>query len=118
MVVKTIKNARLKIENKPTYLSVLSGLCFTYSLKVIKLASEDISVPTPPILTPTSSACQLLVNLDKSIADGTLLITWQERTGTSKGFTFISDDSADDINGMRAVLPANMKNITKVKSKP
>ena len=55
-VVNIIKNEKLNKENRPTYLAVLFGLCLTYSLKVIKLASEDISVPTPPTFTPTSNA--------------------------------------------------------------
>ena len=53
-MVKTDKNAKLKRENKRIYFPILFGSCFAYSWKVIKLASEEISVPVPPILTPTS----------------------------------------------------------------
>ena len=100
------------------YFSVLFGLCLVYSLKVIRLASDEISVPTPPMFTPTSKACQLEVNLDKSIADGTLLINWHDITGTSSGLVSINDERAVDIAGILAVLPANIKNATKVNSKP
>ena len=47
---------KLKSEKRRIYLPLLPGLCLTYSRKVIRLASEAMSVPAPPILTPTSSS--------------------------------------------------------------
>ena len=48
------------------------------------------------MFTPRRSACQLVVNLDKSIADGTLLITWQERAETINGFYSITLPKPED----------------------
>lgn len=53
---KINKNEKFIIENSPTYLSVPFGSLFTYSLSVIRLAREDINVPTPPIFTPRSKS--------------------------------------------------------------
>ena len=73
--VKMPRNAKLNAENKRTYFPVFPFVFEVYSRKVIKLASEAMSVPAPPIFTPTSKGCQAVVNCDKRIADGTLLIT-------------------------------------------
>ena len=54
--VKIIKNAKLNAENNAIYLPALPGLCEVYSRKVIKLASEEIKVPTPPIFTPSNNS--------------------------------------------------------------
>ena len=54
--VKINKNAKLNAENKAIYLPVFPGLCFPYSRKVIRLAREEISVPTPPIFTPNNKS--------------------------------------------------------------
>lgn len=54
--VNMIRNPKLNAEKSPIYLSALPELCFVYSLKVIRLASEEISVPTPPIFTPSKSS--------------------------------------------------------------
>ena len=53
--VKIPKKAKLNAENKSMYLPTLCGFLEVYSRKVIKLASDDMSVPTPPIFTPTRS---------------------------------------------------------------
>ena len=52
-IIKIPRNAKLKSENFIMYLRVCPGSCFEYSLKVIRLAREDIRLPTPPILTPS-----------------------------------------------------------------
>ena len=72
--VKTPKKAKLNAEKSSKYFPPFPGLCFVYSRKVIKLANEEMSVPTPPIFTPTRRDCQLEVNCESKIADGTLLI--------------------------------------------
>ena len=54
--VKIIKKAKLNAENNAIYLPALPGLCEVYSRKVIKLASDEISVPTPPMFTPNNNA--------------------------------------------------------------
>ena len=41
-------------ENFAIYSAVFPGALFAYSRKVIRLASDAISVPTPPTFTPTS----------------------------------------------------------------
>lgn len=55
-ITRIIKNEKLIKENSPRYFNFLFGLCLIYSLKVIRLASEAISVPTPPILTPNNKS--------------------------------------------------------------
>ena len=72
--VSRIKNPKLNAEKRRIYFPAFPGSRFVYSRNVIKLASEEISVPTPPIFTPTSNARQSLVNCGKSIAEGTLLM--------------------------------------------
>jgi hypothetical protein len=52
--VRMIRKAKLNAENCNMYLPVFSGLCEEYSRKVIRLAKDEIKVPTPPMLTPTS----------------------------------------------------------------
>ena len=54
--VRIPRNAKLKTENFTIYAVLLPGLCFTYSRKVIRLASDAISVPAPPMFTPTRSS--------------------------------------------------------------
>ena len=51
-----IKNAKLNAENLTIYDLILCGAYLLYSRNVIRLARDDISVPTPPILTPTNNA--------------------------------------------------------------
>ena len=46
------KNPKLNAENNAMYFPVPLGSCLVYSLNVIRLAREEISVPTPPIFTP------------------------------------------------------------------
>ena len=50
------RNEKLKREKIKRYLPPLPGLCCVYSLKVIRLANEEIIVPHPPIFTPTRSS--------------------------------------------------------------
>ena len=52
--VSKIKKAKLKREKRSRYLPVFFGSRREYSRKVIKLAKEEMSVPTPPIFTPTN----------------------------------------------------------------
>ena len=59
--VSNIRNPKLNSEKSLIYFIALPGLCFVYSLKVIRLASEEISVPTPPIFTPRRSPIQAKV---------------------------------------------------------
>ena len=100
------------------YFPALCGFLEVYSRKVIKLASDDMSVPTPPIFTPTRSGAKSLVNCESKIADGTLLITWQERVATSSGLFCMSDANNRSTAEILAILPAKIKNATKVKSNP
>ena len=46
----------LYAKNSFIYPRIFSGSCFRYSLKVIRLASEAMSVPVPPIFTATSNS--------------------------------------------------------------
>lgn len=100
------------------YLPALPPDFDVYSLNVIRDASEEINVPTPPILTPTRRAFQLLVNCESKIAEGTLLIIWQEKTDTNKGLFCIKLLNRFCTADIRAIFPEKMKNIKKVKSKP
>ena len=54
--VRTTRNNRLKAVNTPRYLRAFSRLCEVYSLNVIRLARDAISVPAPPIFTPIRSS--------------------------------------------------------------
>ena len=56
MTKRIPKKPKLNKENKPIYFRVLPLLCLVYSLKVIKLANEAMSVPAPPILTPINNS--------------------------------------------------------------
>lgn len=47
------KKPKLNIENSAMYFFVFPGQTELYCLNVIRLAREAISVPTPPILTPS-----------------------------------------------------------------
>lgn len=116
--VNTPKNEKLKAEKSSMYFHALSPDLDVYSRKVIREAREEISVPTPPIFTPTSKAFQLLVNCDNKIAEGTLLMIWQESTDTSNGFLRIKPLNSVCTAGMRAIFPEKMKNIKKVKRSP
>ena len=89
-----------------------------YIFSVIRLASEEINVPTPPIFTPTSNAFQLEVNCESKIADGTLLITWQDKAEKSNTFLFNNAENIRDTAGILAIFPAKIKKATNVKSKP
>lgn len=55
-IVRTIRKPKLNAENKPIYCAVFPFTCEVYSRKVIRLASDEIRVPTPPIFTPRSSS--------------------------------------------------------------
>ena len=74
IVVKMPKKAKLKAEKSNIYFHAFPCVFDVYSRKVIREAREEISVPTPPILTPTRSGCQAVVNCESKIADGTLLM--------------------------------------------
>ena len=112
------RKAKLNAEKSNKYFFVDFGLCLVYSRKVIKLASEEMSVPQPPIFTPSKSAGYSSVNCESRIADGTLLITWQDALETSKAFFSIKYPKASCTAGIRAIFPEKMKNATKVNSKP
>lgn len=51
--VRTIRKLKLNAEKDAIYRPVLPGLRVLYCLSVIRLASDAISVPTPPMLTPS-----------------------------------------------------------------
>ena len=50
------RNEKLNAENTARYFLAFPVLWRVYSLKVIRLASEEMIVPQPPILTPMSSS--------------------------------------------------------------
>ena len=50
------KNAKLNAEKSKIYFFAPPWSCFVYSRKVIRLAREEINVPTPPMLTPYKRA--------------------------------------------------------------
>ena len=56
MKIRTIRKIKLISENLATYEKVLPGFRLVYSRNVIRLASEAISVPVPPIFTPRSKS--------------------------------------------------------------
>lgn len=51
--VSIARKPKLNAEKVRIYFKVLPGLWLVYSLKVIRLARDAISVPVPPIFTPT-----------------------------------------------------------------
>ena len=115
--IRITKNSILSVANLSIYLSVFPGWSLVYALNVIRLARDAMSVPTPPILTPSSSSCQLSVNRDSRMAEGTLLMHWQERVDTTS--TDLSSRAAMNCStaGIRAMLPEKMKKHTKVNSR-
>ena len=74
-------------------------------------------MPAPPMFTPISSSRQLAVNCDSSIAEGTLLMNWQDRALTSRVFLLRRAEKKERTPSMRDILPANIKKKTKVKSR-
>ena len=51
-----IKNPKFRAEKSPRYFKVLPLTCEVYSRNVIRLARDEISVPTPPMFTPRSNS--------------------------------------------------------------
>ena len=82
----------------------------------MRLAIEAISVPKPPIFTPTSSAGQSVVNPEMRIAAGTFEIAWLATAPTNKARPSTSAATASRTASMRAALPTNIKNATNVSS--
>ena len=66
--VRIIKKPKFSAEKRPIYLRVFPLTWEVYSRNVIRLAREEIRVPTPPILTPTRSSLQFSVNSERRIA--------------------------------------------------
>ena len=54
--VKIIKKPKLNAEKRPIYERVFPLTWVVYSRNVIRLASEEISVPAPPMFTPSKSS--------------------------------------------------------------
>ena len=67
-------NVKLINVNNSMYFFASPFARVVYSLNVIKLAREDISVPTPPMFTPTNNGRQSAENFDSKMAEGTLLM--------------------------------------------
>ncbi len=51
------------------------GLRSWNSRSVMRLASEEIGEPTPPMLTPSKSGCHAFEKRENRMAVGTLLMT-------------------------------------------
>ena len=51
-----IRNVKLNAEKTRRYFPALPLLCCEYSLKVIRLARDDMIVPQPPTFTPSRSS--------------------------------------------------------------
>ena len=120
IIVTTIniaKKAMLTIVNNPRYFFKLWGLCLRYSFKVIKLASDDIIIPSDPILTEISSSLYSSVNFDKNIAVGTLLINWQERIPARRVFWVTIPEIKSLMADILAIFPEKIKNTQNVANK-
>ena len=52
-ITRTARNEKLTTVNSRKYFHTPFGSWLEYSLNVIRLARDAISVPIPPILTPT-----------------------------------------------------------------
>ena len=111
-----IRKTKFRAVKSTRYFLVNPLLCLPNSRKVMRLASEAISVPVPPMLTPTRSSGQFSVKRESRIAEGTLLITWQERVETRSVFFSISRDTKRFTASMRDILPEKMKKQKNVKS--
>ena len=85
-----------------------------YSLKVIRLASDAISVPVPPIFTPISKSCQLFVKLESRIELGTLLIIWHSAVLVISGFFIMASVKKLLKISILAIFPEKMKKAIKV----
>ena len=73
-----------------------------------------ISVPKPPRFVPTRSDEPFLVKAERSIAEGTLLITCEERIAVSVTFFSITLDRVSWITSILPRLPISTKKNTKV----
>ena len=69
-----------------------------------------------PIFTPTKSSRQFSVKRESRIAEGTLLIIWQERVEMRSVFFSIKPDKNRFTASMRDILPEKIKKQKKVKS--
>ena len=94
------------------------GWCLKNSFSVIRLASEEIMIPSEPTLTDTSRSCQLLVKLERKTAVGTFEINWQEMIPAIRVLLSTIPCTKSLIAEMRAMLPENTKNTQKVASRP
>ena len=56
VTVKMMRKAKLRAVKSPRYCKVLPLTWDVYSRKVIRLARDEMRVPTPPILTPSSNS--------------------------------------------------------------
>jgi hypothetical protein len=82
---------------------------------VIRLAREEMSVPTPPIFTPTKRGLQFVVNSESKIADGTLLMIWQERTLVKSAFFSSRKEKKLLTASILDTLPAKRKKAVNVR---
>ena len=71
-------------------------------------------VPVPPMFTPSSSSRQLSVKWESKIAEGTLLMHWQDNAETIRGEVDKRLPRKLCTAGIRARLPEKIKNQTKV----
>ena len=83
----------------------------------MRLASEAISVPRPPKLTPVKSAGISREKSASRMAAGTLLMTWLVRMPAHSSRPLTSAVKSASTAGMRFKFPIKMKKHRKVSSK-
>ena len=110
----TIRNITLYTVNVTKYFPFPSGTSLTYCLYDIRLAIEAISVPRPPILTPSARFFILCVNPDSRSAAGTLLIHWLVMIPTPISLPSAIPDKNNATGSILPILPVNMKKPTNV----
>ena len=108
-IKSTAKNEKLIAEYFKRYFFESFGYLLVYSLNVIRLARDDMSVPTPPMFTPIKSKGYDVVKLESNIADGTLLMNWHDKADTKSTFLFNSVPSVSWNRLILDTLPEKMK---------
>ena len=83
----------------------------------MRLAIEAMSVPSPPMLHPTTSAGHSAEKPESRSAAGTLLITWLASTDTITSLPSITEDRKARKACMLPILPIKMKSATNVPSR-
>lgn len=103
------KNNMFTAVNIIKYRLIPFGNTVEYNLYDIILAIEAISVPIPPMFTPSSKPFALSVNPESITAAGTLLTNWLATSAVSIVSTFTHSEINLLSHSILAIFPTNIK---------